>query len=92
MTNGQAICEFLWGSHGCHLAAGHAGSVHRCGEADPDGPCCEYDESADSGHRVRHFNDGWGDWGPYGDGWRQSESVETDALARGYGVEDGETK
>lgn len=73
MTEQQALCDFFWGTHGCDLSSGHAGLVHRCGSDDPEGPCCEYDESAAPDHRVRHMFEEWGDWGPYGDGWRSGD-------------------
>jgi hypothetical protein len=73
-------CDFFWGSHGCDLPKRHRGS-HRCiiSTWDDDGletvtPCCEYDETVLPGLRVRHYNDSqerWGEWGPYGEGWRQ---------------------
>lgn len=66
-------CDFFWGSHGCDLPPGH-GLVHECDSGDPDGPCCQYDEQAPPDRRVRFAvsdSAGWGEWGPYGEGWYQ---------------------
>lgn len=69
-------CPFFWGSHGCGLEIGH-GSVHECNPGDPgdpDEPCCQYDEQAPPDRRVRFAVGepaGWGEWGPYGEGWYQ---------------------
>lgn len=39
-------CNIFWGSHGCHLAAGHAG-MHVCVA------CCD---TSDLEHLLRHAN------------------------------------
>jgi hypothetical protein len=76
------ICNYCWGSHGCELPKGDH-TTHQCSipMTDDDGMfsvvmCCEYDEKADPDRRVRHNHASddepteWGEWGPYGEGWR----------------------
>jgi hypothetical protein len=66
------VCNYFWGSHGCDRRRDDH-TLHQCGLRDPDGLCCEYDEARPPSARVRHhYGDehGWGEWGPYPDGFR----------------------
>jgi hypothetical protein len=72
------LCNLYWGSHGCDLVEGHAGTIHECGSRDEEGPCCQYNEAADPERRARWPEEfdakdnvtTWGDWAPFSQAFR----------------------
>jgi hypothetical protein len=74
------LCNFFWGTHGCDLAEDH-GKVHECESRDPEGPCCQYDETDLNSPKVRftYWDDEggspeWGEWIEWSSkGWYQTK-------------------
>jgi hypothetical protein len=69
------MCNYFWGSHGCHRPMDDH-TVHQCGlDDDEEGPCSQYDEPE---RRVRYAlrdedetSYEWSEWMETGKGWRQ---------------------
>lgn len=80
------LCNWFWGSHGCHLDRGHLGTIHLCGgtneevEWDDDDlgneyPCSQYDSETNAARAgIIGDDDTFSHWSAWYDnygGWQQ---------------------